>query len=136
VILIPAVGPTVSIDGEVRRPAIYEIKGESTVADLLQLAGGLTPEADLSDAMLTRIDANQRRVVLPIDLSAAASQQSLRNGDLVPVMRLRPTLDAGIVVQGYLYTPGTFAYRQGVRLSDVIRSVDELRPDADIHYLL
>jgi len=136
VILIPAVGPTVSIDGEVRRPAIYEIKGESTVADLLQLAGGLTPEADLSDAMLTRIDASQRRVVVPIDLSAAASREPLRNGDSVRVMRLRPTLDAGIVVQGYLYTPGTFAYRQGIRLSDVIRSVDALRPDADIHYLL
>lgn len=136
VILIPAVGPTVSIDGEVRRPAIYEIKDESTVADLMQLAGGLTPEADSSDAMLTRIDANKRRVVVPIDLSAAAGKQPLRNGDLVRVMRLRPTLDSGIVVEGYLYTPGTFAYHQGVRLSDVIRSVDELRADADIHYLL
>jgi polysaccharide export outer membrane protein len=136
VILIPAVGPTVSIDGEVRRPAIYEIKGQSTMEDLLQLAGGLTSEADLSDAMLTRIDANQRRVVVPIDLSAAASKEPLRNGDLVRVMRLRPTLDSGIVVQGYLYTPGTFAYRQGIRLSDVVRSVDELRPNADIHYLL
>jgi polysaccharide biosynthesis/export protein len=136
VIFIPAVGSTVGIDGEVRRPAIYEIRGESTVADLLQLAGGLTPEADLSDAMLTRIDSNQRRVVVPIDLSAAPSKEPLRNGDLVRVMRLRPTLDSGIAVQGYLYTPGTFAYRQGIRLSDVIRSVDELRPDADIHYLL
>ena len=136
VIFIPAVGPTVSIDGEVRRPAIYEIKVESTVADLLQLAGGLTPEADLSDAMLTRIDASQHRVVVPLDLSAAVSKEPLRNGDLVRVMRLRPTLDSGIAVQGYLYTPGTFAYRQGIRLSDVIRSVDELRPDADIHYLL
>ena len=136
VIFIPAVGPTVSIEGEVRRPAIYEIRSESSVADLLQLAGGLTPEADLSDVMLTRIDADQHRIVVPIDVSAAASKEPLRNGDLVRVMRLRPTLDSGIVVQGYLYTPGTFAYRQGIRLSDVIRSVDELRPDADIHYLL
>jgi protein involved in polysaccharide export with SLBB domain len=136
VIFIPAVGSTVSIDGEVRRPAIYEMKDQSTVADLLLLAGGLTPEADLSDAMLTRIDSSQRRVVVPIGLSAAASNEPLRNGDLLRVMRLRPTLDSGIVVQGYLYTPVTFAYRQGIRLSDVIRSVDELRPNADIHYLL
>jgi polysaccharide export outer membrane protein len=86
--------------------------------------------------MLTRIDADQRRVVVPIDLSAVASKEPLHNGDLLRVTRLRPTLDSGIVVQGHLYTPGTFAYRQGIRLSDVIRSVDELRPDADIHYLL
>lgn len=136
VITIPAVGPTVSIDGEVHRPAIYEIKNESTVADLLELAGGLTPEADRSKAMLTRIDADQHRVVTPVDLSAGAGGQQLRNGDLVRVMRLRPTLDSGIVVQGYLYAPGAFAYRQGIRLSDVIHSVDELRPEADIHYVL
>jgi protein involved in polysaccharide export with SLBB domain len=136
VILVPAVGATAAVDGEVHRPAIYEIKGESTVADLLQLAGGLTPEADLSGAMLTRIDANQHRVAVSIDLSAAASHEALRNGDLIRVLRLRPTLDAGIVVQGYLYTPATFAYHQGIRLSEVIRSVDELRPAADIHYLV
>jgi polysaccharide export outer membrane protein len=136
VILIPAVGPTVSIDGEVRRPAIYEIKNESTVAGLLQLAGGLTPEADRSNAMLTRIDSSQHRIVMPIDLSATAAAQPLQNGDLLRVLRLKPTLDSGIVVQGFVFAPGTFAYRQGIRLSDVIRSVDELRPDADIHYLL
>lgn len=133
---IPAVGPTVSIDGEVRRPAIYEIRNESTVADLLNLAGGLTPEADRSNAMLTRIDESQRRVVIPVDLAAGTRAEGLRNGDVVRVMRLRPTLDAGILVEGYLYAPGAFAYRQGMHLSDVIHSVDELRPDADIHYLL
>lgn len=136
VITIPAVGPTVGIEGEVRRPAIYEIKNESTVADLLNLAGGLTPEADRSNAMLTRIDANQRRIVVPVDLTASANREPVRNGDLVRVMRLRPTLDSGELVQGYVYSPGAFAYRQGMRLSDVIHSVDELRPDADLHYLL
>ncbi|HEY2201883.1 MAG TPA: SLBB domain-containing protein, partial [Solirubrobacteraceae bacterium] len=118
VITIPSVGATVGIDGEVRRPAIYEIKNESTVADLMNLAGGLTPEADRSNAMLTRIDANQHRIVVPVDLTAGASTEALRNGDLVRVMRLRPTLDSGVVVQGYLYTPGAFAYRQGMHLSD------------------
>ena len=136
VITIPAVGPTVGIDGEVRRPAIYEIKNETTVADLLNLAGGLTPEADRTNAMVTRIDANQRRIVVPVNLTAGAGAEPLRNGDLVRVMRLRPTLDSGVVVQGHLYAPGAFAYRQSMRLSDVIHSVDELRPDADIHYIL
>ena len=129
-------GPTVSIDGEVRRPAIYEVKGESTVADVLNLAGGLTPEADRSNAMLTRIDERQRRVVVPVELSAGARTEPVRNGDSVRVMRLRPTLDSGIVVQGHLYAPGLFAYQPGMHLSDVVHSVDELRPNADLHYLL
>jgi protein involved in polysaccharide export with SLBB domain len=136
VIFIPPVGPTVSIDGEVKRPAIYEIKGESTVSQVLQLAGGLTPEADRSNAMLTRIDENQHRVIIPLDLTAGAPSLAPRNGDLVHVMRLRPTLDSGIVLQGHVYDSGSFAYRAGIRLSDVIHSVDELQPNADIHYLL
>jgi polysaccharide export outer membrane protein len=137
VVFVPTVGATVSVDGEVRRPAIYEVRGETTVAAVLQLAGGATPEADPSRVVLTRIEANERRVVMSIDLASAAGRSApLRNGDVIRVMRLRPTLDSGILVDGHLYTPGTFAYRNGIRLSDVVHSVDELKPDADIHYLL
>jgi polysaccharide biosynthesis/export protein len=136
VVFIPPVGRTVGVVGEVRRPAIYEIKSESSVADLVQLAGGLTPDADRAAIVLTRIDAEQHRVVLPVDESAGARSQLLRDGDLLTVARLRPNLDSGILVQGYLYAPGSHAWRPGIRLTDVVHSVDELRPNADIHYVL
>jgi polysaccharide biosynthesis/export protein len=139
VILIPAVGPTVSVDGEVHRPAIYEIRNESSVADVIQLAGGLTPEADTGNLALTRIDTDTglRRVVLQVNLSGAAGRSELvRNGDSLRVSRLRPTLDAGVLVEGYVYSTGAYAYRPGMRLSDAIRSVDDLRPNADLHYIL
>jgi polysaccharide export outer membrane protein len=137
VIFIPPVGPTVSIDGEVRRPAIYETKGETSIASVVELAGGLTPEADKEKAALTRVDANQRRIVLQVDLSGLTTQaQPVRNGDFLRVPRLRPTLDAGVTVDGYAYTTGAFAYHVGMRLTDVIHSADDLRPNADQHYLL
>jgi polysaccharide biosynthesis/export protein len=137
VIFIPPVGPTVTVEGEVHRPAIYEIRNENSVADVIRLAGGLTAEADTAKLALTRIDANLRRVVLQVDLSArGAGAEGVRNGDSVRVARLRPTLDAGVVVQGYLYTSGAFAYRPGMRLTDVLRSVDDLKPNADLHYIL
>ncbi len=137
VIFIPPVGATVGIDGEVRRPAIYELRGESTVAELIQLAGGLTAEADRTTVTLTRIaENNQHRVVLSVDVAAFTRAQTLRNGDLVQVAHLRPTLDSGILVQGHVYSPQAFAWREGIRLTDVVRSVDQLRPNADIHYVL
>ena len=137
VIFVPPVGSTVSVAGEVRRPAIYEQKGEASVADIIALAGGLTPEADTSGAMLTRIDEARHRIVLHVDPSVAASRSApVRNGDFLRVPRLRPTLDAGVVVKGQVFTPGAFAYQQGMRLTDVIHSVDDLQPNADIHYLL
>jgi protein involved in polysaccharide export with SLBB domain len=136
VVFIPPVGPTVGVEGEVLRPAIYEVRDDGSVAGAIELAGGLTPEADRA-AELTRVDATQHRVVLAVDLrSAESSSQRVRNGDRLRVDRLRPTLDAAVVVQGHVFTPGAFAYRAGMRLSDVFNSVDQLRPGADIHYLL
>ncbi len=137
VIFIPAVGPTVSVDGEVHRPAIYEIRNESSVADVIQLAGGLTAEADTGNLALTRIagETGLHRVVLKVDLTAGRSE-AVRNGDSLRVSRLRPTLDAGVMVEGYVYTTGAFAYRPGMRLTDTIRSVDDLKPNADLHYIL
>src|SRR5208282_3743737 len=46
VVFIPAIGPTASIDGEVQRPAIYELKSAASVSELVQMGGGLTPVAD------------------------------------------------------------------------------------------
>jgi protein involved in polysaccharide export with SLBB domain len=136
VIFVPPIGATVTVDGEVHRPAIYEIRNETSLADVVQLAGGLTPEADPVKVALTRIDSSQHRVVLQVDVEGTARSQRVQNGDLLRIPRLRPTLDAGVVVQGFVYTPGAFAYRPGMRLSDVIRSVDELKPNADLHYVL
>jgi polysaccharide export outer membrane protein len=137
VIFIPPIGPTASAAGEVRRPAIYEIKNESSIADLVKLAGGLTPQANGFTAMLSRVDESEHRVVMQVDLSGTgAKAQGLRNGDVLRVSRLRPTLDAGVVLQGHVYTPGDYAYHAGMHLSDVIHSVDDLQPNADLHYLL
>jgi protein involved in polysaccharide export with SLBB domain len=137
VIFIPPVGPTIGVEGEVRRPAIYETRSETTVEQVVALAGGLAPEADTANAALTRIDSAQHRVVLRVDVSGAGAKSELiRNGDLLRVSRLRPTLDAGVLVEGYVYSTGAFAYHPGMRLSDAIHSVDDLKPDADIHYVL
>lgn len=137
VVFVPPVGSTVAVDGQVERPAIYEIRNEETPAQVIALAGGLTPDADTSKATLTRIQPNGERVVLPLDLTAeTGAQEGLRNGDLIHVPRLKPTLDSAVIVQGHVYSAGPYAYRPGMHLTDVIRSVDELKPSADLHYVL
>jgi polysaccharide export outer membrane protein len=136
VVLVPPVGPTVAIDGQVERPAIYEIKHENTPADVVALAGGLTPDADIAKATLTRIMPNGERVVLPLDLTAGGAAQGLRTGDVIHIPRLRPTLASAVELQGNVYTPGAYFYRPGMRLTDVIRSVGDLKPNSDLHYVL
>jgi polysaccharide biosynthesis/export protein len=137
VIFIPPVGATVAIDGEVKRPAIYELRGEAQVADLVALAGGLTNEADNSRVAMVRVHENRQRVVVNVPLDTPDGRsQLLRNGDSLRVLRLRPTVDAGISIEGHVFRPGLVAWREGLRLSDVIGSVDELQPNADLGYVL
>ena len=136
VIFVPPVGPTVSVDGEVRRPAIYETKGETSIASVIQLAGGLTPDADRQKAALTRIEGG-RRLVVQVSLAGMSTrEEAVRDGDSLRVPRLRPTLDAGVQLEGYVYSPVAFAYHEGMRLSEVIPSADDLQPNADLHYIL
>lgn len=136
-IFIPPVGPTVSIEGEVRRPAIYELRGATNAAGLLQMAGGLSPEADGSRSSLTRIDEQSRRVVLGVNFNAVEGRSLvLRSGDAVRVGRLKPQIDSGVVLEGFVHRPGPVAWYPGLRISDVLGSIDELKPDADPRYIL
>ena len=137
VVFIPPVGATAALDGEVQRPAIYELKEHDTIANLIQMGGGLTASADDSNAALIRIDAQQRRVVMDVNPSGPSDGAlPLRNGDELHVARMLQQLDSGVTLQGYVYRSKYVAWHQGLRISAVIPSIDELRRDADQHYLL
>lgn len=137
VIFIPPVGRTVGIAGEVRRPAIYEFKDEGSVAELIDFAGGLGPEADPRLARLSRIDGNRKRTVIDLDLTTGRDREvRVEAGDVLQVFPVRPTLENAVVVEGHVFRPGPSQFRPGLRLSDVIHSADELRPNADLGYVL
>ncbi len=137
VIFIPPIGHTVSVDGAVRRPAIYELKGEKTVGQAIDMAGGLTPDADAKLGQLERILPSRLRQMRNIDLTVAASRATdLDNGDKLKIPAIRPTLENSVELTGYVFRPGQFEYHAGLRLSDILDSFDELRPNSDRHYIM
>lgn len=137
VIFIPPVGSTVSLAGEVRRPAIYELKNETTAAQLLELGGGLLPDADPTLATLDRINEQRQRTTLNLNLSAAAGRgESLRSGDTLAVPAIRPVLENSVVLNGHVHRRGPFQFTPGMRLSDLITSIDDLAEGADQRYVI
>jgi len=137
VIFIPPVGATVSVNGEVRRPAIYEILKERFVGDVLKLAGGLTPEADSTFVHLERITPGRQRVIRDVDLAGTdGTGMQIADGDKIHVQTIRPTLEDSVTLSGHVFRPGKWQYRPGLRLSDVLGSLDELRSNADRHYIM
>jgi protein involved in polysaccharide export with SLBB domain len=137
VVFIPPVGITVSVNGEVRRPAIYEVHEKSTAADLLYLAGGLTPEADPKLTRIERIDNERKRIVVDVNLTAAEGRGlALQSGDFMRVPPVRDVVENSVMVSGFVERPGPFEYRPGLKVTDVLPSIDELRPSADPGYIL
>jgi protein involved in polysaccharide export with SLBB domain len=137
VIFIPPIGDTVSVYGAVRRPAVYELKSEKSVEQLLDIAGGLLPDADGKQVQLERIQPSRLREMRSIDLTSTAGRTAdLANGDKLRVPIIRPTLENSVALSGYVFRPGSFEYHAGLRLSDILPSFDELRPNADRHYIM
>jgi len=137
VIFIPPVGATVGVHGAVRRPAIYELAGETTAAQLVELAGGLRPDADRGLARLTRIQPGSARAVMDLDFRAGgAGATRVVDGDTLQVFAIRPELEGSVQLSGHVFRAAPSGHRPGMRLTDVITSPMELRPNADLGYVL
>jgi polysaccharide export outer membrane protein len=137
VIFIPPIGATAGLAGEVRRPAIYELKGETTAEELVRLGGGLLPGADPTVATLDRVSPDRQRVTIDVNLNSPSGRKLvLRSGDTLRVPAIRPTREEAVVLTGHVHRPGDYQYRPGMRLTDLLPSLDELEPNADHRYIL
>ena len=137
VIFVPPIGPTVSIDGAVLRPAIYELKSATTLEQMVRIAGGLLPDADQRRVSIERILPSRLYETVNFDLlNRPGRDAKVEDGDRIHIATIRPTLEKSVQLVGDVYRPGDFAYRPGLRLSDVLPTFKELKPTADPHYIM
>jgi len=134
VIFVPVVGPRVSIKGEVKRPAIYEINGGENLSDLLELAGGATAQAYLEMVDIDRIGPDDNRILLTVDISDNQSGNDgnleLADGDRVKVSSIYDSLKNTVVLDGHIKHPGRYELSEGMRVSDLIDCGELLLQDS------
>jgi polysaccharide export outer membrane protein len=119
-IFIPAVGPQVALGGSVNHPAIYELRGETTVGAILELAGGFTPIGLNSEISLERIGEDHVRTAFTVKLDATGHATLLRNGDVLYANHVTAAFEQSVAIRGNLANPGKFAWHPGMRLSEII----------------
>lgn len=138
VIFVPTVGPIVGIAGNVKRPAVYELKDDSGLAGVLELAGGIIPTAYTQQIQVERIEKNERRIVIDINdrESGAVKNFMLQDADLVKVFSIVGK-DANVVyLNGNVKRPGKYEIKKGMRLKDVIKDESELLDKTYFDYAL
>ena len=137
-ILVPPVGPQVAVTGMVRRPAVYELKGEQGLNEVLDLAGGVLVSATLREIKVERIDAHQRHTMLSLqfpegeavaDRVAAMAEFHLQDGDRVLVSSILPYNEKAVYLEGHVFRPGKYPFRDGMTVNDLVRSYQDLLPE-------
>jgi protein involved in polysaccharide export with SLBB domain len=137
-ILVPPVGSQVTVAGMVRRPAIYELKGEPGLSDVLDLAGGVLVSATLRQITVERIEAHQRRTMLSMQLPEGSTQEAaakalvgfpMQDGDQVLVAPILPYNEKAVYLSGHVFRPGKYPYRDGMSVNDLLRSYQDVMPE-------
>lgn len=128
VIFIPPVGPEVGIAGHVQNPAIYELKSEIRLLDLINLSGGITALAFNKRIQVQRIENNESRNLFTTNLAgideASIDNFILKDGDLIKIFSVQQSTDWNLYrtvsIIGAVRNPGEYIVEKGERLSSLI----------------
>jgi polysaccharide biosynthesis/export protein len=137
VVFVPPIGPIVQADGEVVRPGVYELQEPIKLKEFIEMVGGVTGYADWESGRLTHTDKRTGiRSSRTLDLRDPTNLNVLvSSGDSLTVDAQDKKSSNEITISGGSFKTGV-AYRQGLRLTDVIKSQDELVTKADLNYVL
>jgi protein involved in polysaccharide export with SLBB domain len=128
VIRIPAYSQRVTVEGEVKRPGIFEMKKGETFADLLSFASGFNEFAYTASVNVLQKTAKEFKVR---DITSAEyTSYQPQSGDVFRVTKILNRFENRIVIKGAVFRPDTYSFYEGMRISDLILKADGLKDDA------
>lgn len=136
VIFVEPIGNTITITGEVRRPAIYEISKGESFKDVVALSGGILPSAYLNSTLVERFNKDNLRTILTFDLSNPENLiKKVYAGDNIKVLKTSDSYEHSVTLIGAVARPGKYQWKENYRISDLVPSIHtHLLDDADLTY--
>jgi protein involved in polysaccharide export with SLBB domain len=128
VIRIPAYSHRVSIEGQVKRPGIFELKAGETFNDLISFASGFKDVA--YTASVNVIQKTDKEFKVKDLTSAAYNSYQPQPGDVFKVAEILNRFENRVKVEGAVFRPETYSFYEGMRISDLIAKADGLKEDA------
>ncbi len=132
-IFVGKIGDVAAIKNGVTVPAIYEILPGENIEKVVAFAGGLLPQTQVSEVTLIGFDANLKQKTAENIAWDKARSKVLRSGDSVEFRELYNNAENIVTIQGNVKHPTTYAYKDGMRLSDILKSEDELLEETFIN---
>lgn len=135
-IFVPVAGARVGIRGEIRRPAIYELRSTETAMGLLTLAGNPTPQAHLDRVLLERISSKGEWEVVDLNLNKNSAKpvtnMPLIDGDRMTIYSIYDVKTNMVSIAGKVKHPGYYERNDSTRVLDLLQH-GQLQ-DYDVYY--
>lgn len=125
-IFVTGIGNVVALKNGVAVPGIYEVKEGESLQKIVSYAGGLLPGTQTSEVTLTSLNKDTLERTAANVSWADAKNTKMGNGDSVEFRELYNTAENIVTLQGNIKHPATYAYKEGMKLSDVLKSKKEL----------
>ncbi|WP_367757288.1 SLBB domain-containing protein [Flavobacterium sp. WC2430] len=128
VIRIPAYTQRVTVEGQVKRPGIFEMKKGETFSDLLSFASGFNEFAYTASVNVLQKTAKEFK--LKDVLSSEFNTYKPISGDIFRITKILNRFENRIKIEGAVFRPDTYSFYEGMRISDLIIKADGLKENA------
>lgn len=126
IIQVGVADKTVSIEGAIGRPHVYELLDSEHLNQLIVYAGGLKEDAIVKTIQVERTQ-NDRKVILDVPYLQIREKNGdfqLKRGDKVRVNFIRTQAENFIYVNGAVRADVKYQYVEGMKLSELIMKLD------------
>lgn len=128
VIRIPYAKIQVTLQGEVNKPAQFEMLAHEKVNTLLEYAGGFSARAFKNLLSITRITGKEQKMIDV--LSDSLSKTELVDGDVITVGSVLDRFENRVQISGAVYRPGAYSLQPKMNIKDLIEKAEGLKEDA------
>ena len=132
-IYVDKIKNTMAIKNGISNPGIYEFKTGETINDIMKYTGDLLVTTQREEVTMVSFDKSKKQKEARNVAWLTAKTTKLENGDSVQFRELYNGVENLVTIQGNIKHPATYAYKEGMRLSDILKSEDELLEETFIN---
>ncbi|MHB0896087.1 MAG: SLBB domain-containing protein [Spirochaetales bacterium] len=132
-LFVPGIGPVAALAGEVRRPGIYELKGETSIAKTLELAGGVLPSARSGGVTLLRFSETGKSLATGDLANPSFASKPASDGDFIYFGKVTDLLVGQTQISGPVKYAGRYDIASFKMLSSLLNKA-QILPETNLFY--
>ena len=134
-VFVPVIGPVAAVAGEIKRPAIYELKEKNSLSQVLLMAGGISATGYAGRIQVERVEGNSAKIILDYDPAKSAENPdnvAIFDHDMIKVFPVNSPVRRMVKLVGNVFRPGEYQFKPGMKVTDILTGFEALLPESHL----